>query len=313
MAFDIHKNLAISSVATAPTPATSGTSLTVKAGEGARFGAPPFNATAWPANAVPTPANAEVIRVTAVAGDVLTIARGQEGSTPRAIGTNDLLAATITAKTLTDLETQAALLAATNVFTGSPQTIQKSGDPRLVLSDTNAVADGRLFDIVNASQSVSVRALNDAQSAVLSSPLQLTRAGDAKVGRYIYERGRTTSIGVSETWTTSGVTVESGAIGGTVVATFAAIGQLVFIALTCTSFNIPAPTTTLIFNLPSKYPGVIGDNLMPAKLYVPGRGYEMGSATISSGYQVCAISPLLGTWPAGAGHLWLQGFYYSPN
>ena len=53
MAFDAHKNLAISTVVTAPTPATSGTTLTVTAGEGARFPAPPFNATVWPSTAMP--------------------------------------------------------------------------------------------------------------------------------------------------------------------------------------------------------------------------------------------------------------------
>ena len=53
MAFDAHKNLAVSAVVTAPTPATSGTSLVVTAGDGARFPAPPFNVTMWPVNAQP--------------------------------------------------------------------------------------------------------------------------------------------------------------------------------------------------------------------------------------------------------------------
>jgi hypothetical protein len=116
MAFDAHQNLAVSSVALAPAPPGTGLSLNVAAGEGARFPAPPFNATVWPGGASPTPANAEILRVTARTGDNLTIARMQEGTAARAIVVGDLIAATITAKTLTDVETQAALLAAANTF-----------------------------------------------------------------------------------------------------------------------------------------------------------------------------------------------------
>jgi hypothetical protein len=124
MAFDAHKNLAVSSVATPPAPPGTGLSLNVAAGDGARFPAPPFNATVWPATASPTPANAEILRVTAIAGDNLTIARMQEGTAARAIAVGDLIAATITAKTLTDLETQGTWItvpqAATVIATVGP-------------------------------------------------------------------------------------------------------------------------------------------------------------------------------------------------
>jgi hypothetical protein len=102
---DNHKNLAISAVATAPSPDTSGTSLVVTGGHGTRFPSVPFNATVWPANAQPTPANAEIVRVTAISTDTLTIVRAQEGTTARAIIVTDQIAATITAKTFTDIET----------------------------------------------------------------------------------------------------------------------------------------------------------------------------------------------------------------
>jgi len=104
MAFDAHKNLAIATVATAPSPASSGTTLTVGAGEGARFPAAPFNATVWPADLLPDPTTAEVVRVTARATDTLMITRVQEGTTARTIVAGDLIAATITAKSLTDIE-----------------------------------------------------------------------------------------------------------------------------------------------------------------------------------------------------------------
>jgi hypothetical protein len=105
MAFDAHKNFAISSVAVAPAPPLTGTSLTVTTGEGAVFPVVPFNATVCPAGVLPTSVNAEIVRVTARAGDVLTITRTQEGTNGRLIAVGDLIVASITAKALTDLET----------------------------------------------------------------------------------------------------------------------------------------------------------------------------------------------------------------
>lgn len=104
MAFDALANFAYSTVATAPGPATSGTSLTVAAGNGALFPAPPFNATVWPAGIAPTTANAEIVRVTGISTDTLTIVRAQEGSTAESIAVGWQISATITAKTLTDIQ-----------------------------------------------------------------------------------------------------------------------------------------------------------------------------------------------------------------
>jgi hypothetical protein len=134
---DAVKNFAWSTVATAPSPATTGTSLTVTAGEGARYPAVPFNASVFPAGTMPTPANAEIVRVTARTTDVLTITRTQEGSSARAIGIGDQIAAAITAKTLTDLDLGFAnpMSALGDVITGAA-----SGVPqRLAIGPTNTV------------------------------------------------------------------------------------------------------------------------------------------------------------------------------
>jgi hypothetical protein len=101
---DAHKNFAYSLVATAPVPATTGTSLVVTAGQGALFPTPPFNVTVWPAGAQPTSTTAEIVRVTAVAADTFTIVRQQEGSTVRSIVAGDQVANTPTAKVFTDIE-----------------------------------------------------------------------------------------------------------------------------------------------------------------------------------------------------------------
>lgn len=101
---DAHANFAVSTVATAPSPATSGTSLVVASGHGTRFPAVSFNATVWPAGVQPTPANAEIVRVSNISTDTFTIARTQESTSARTIIVGDQIAATITKKTLTDIE-----------------------------------------------------------------------------------------------------------------------------------------------------------------------------------------------------------------
>ncbi len=104
MPFDSHANLAYSTVATAPSPAASGTSLDVATGQGSLFPTPPFNVTIWPTGTNPTAANAEIARVTGISGDTLTITRAQEGSGARTVLVGDQIANTITKKLLEDIE-----------------------------------------------------------------------------------------------------------------------------------------------------------------------------------------------------------------
>ncbi len=117
MAQDALKNFSYSTVATAPSPATSGTSLVLNSGDGALFPDPSvdgaFNVTIWPTNAQPTAANAEIARVTARTTDTLTITRAQEGSSARSVVVGDQIALTVTKKTITDL--RAAFLGGTSL------------------------------------------------------------------------------------------------------------------------------------------------------------------------------------------------------
>lgn len=121
---DAHKNFAYSTVATAPDPATTGTSLVVAAGDGALFPTAPFNATVWPTGTQPTAANAEIVRVTVVSTDTLTITRAQEGSGARSIVVGDQIAATITAKTLTDAEAPGTVAALTSAVVVSNTAVE---------------------------------------------------------------------------------------------------------------------------------------------------------------------------------------------
>lgn len=121
--FDSHSNLAYSTVAVAPSPATSGLTLTVATGDGALFPSTgPFNVEAWPFGALPTNANAELIRVASRSGDVLTFsARGPQAGDPgginRTIVIGDQIQLPATKKTLTDIET-AVNLRAVAMFLG---------------------------------------------------------------------------------------------------------------------------------------------------------------------------------------------------
>lgn len=89
----------------------------VTAGHGTRFPAVPFNATVWASGALPDPTNAEIVRVTAISTDTLTITRAQEGTSARSIVAGDLIAATITTKTLEDAERVTARRSNPQLFT----------------------------------------------------------------------------------------------------------------------------------------------------------------------------------------------------
>ena len=107
---DAHTNLAYSTVATAPSPATTGTSLVVAAGEGTRFPDPAtvgaYNVVVCAVDELPIPTNAEIVRVTAKSTDTLTIVREQESTTARTVVVGDAIFAAVTAKTLSDIEQQ---------------------------------------------------------------------------------------------------------------------------------------------------------------------------------------------------------------
>jgi hypothetical protein len=100
---DTYKNFATSLVATAPSPATTGTSLVVTAAQGSRFPTPPFNVTISPAATKPDPSNAEIATVTAISTDTLTIVRNVEGSSARTVVVGDEISATITAKVFNEM------------------------------------------------------------------------------------------------------------------------------------------------------------------------------------------------------------------
>ncbi len=83
-----RKDLATSTVLTAPSPATSGTSLVVQSGHGARFPDAPFYVTAYPDGAIPTLDNAEILYVSGKSTDTFTIERAQGDTSAQSIATD---------------------------------------------------------------------------------------------------------------------------------------------------------------------------------------------------------------------------------
>lgn len=103
------KNLALATIVTAPSPATSGTSLVVTTGEAARFPVPAtdgdFYATLFPANEIPHIGNAEIVKVTAVSTDTFTIVRAQRESTAKAVEAGWLMMQGIYGEDLMSIQT----------------------------------------------------------------------------------------------------------------------------------------------------------------------------------------------------------------
>ena len=109
---DALKNFAFGTVLTAPSPASSGTSLVLNSGQGANFAV--GNAVCWPPGVQPSSSNAEIFRITAVSTDTLTITRAQEGTTAQSIAVGWQVQQGVTAALLAEY---AALSGAT--FTGA--------------------------------------------------------------------------------------------------------------------------------------------------------------------------------------------------
>ena len=98
---DAHTNFAYTFITN--TPSTGGTTFTVDSYSTfpTTF---PYNATVWPATGQPTSATAEIVTITGRSGNDFTVTRQAEGTSAMNVAPNWKLAATITVKTLTDIE-----------------------------------------------------------------------------------------------------------------------------------------------------------------------------------------------------------------
>lgn len=150
MIFDPHQNLALATVVIAPSPSLSGTTLIVNSGallpNPAGIG---YNCTVYPAGVTPTAANAEIVRVTAIVGDILTITRAQEGTTAKAIASGWSIANTITVKVITDIE-NAISSGGSGILSVSAGTLAITNS-EVIFSNSNGVSFGASSNIITAS------------------------------------------------------------------------------------------------------------------------------------------------------------------
>jgi hypothetical protein len=105
---DPHKNFIYTTVSNSP--GTSGTGWIITSATGwpspGTDGA--FNIVVCPANARPTTATAEIVRVTARSSTLLTVARAQEGTSAINVASGYQVYLSATAKTFTDIESAVA-------------------------------------------------------------------------------------------------------------------------------------------------------------------------------------------------------------
>lgn len=115
----ISKNLAQGIVLTAPSPATSGTSVVVRSGEGSYYPTPPFLATAAPPDQLANPAYAEIVLVTAISTDTLTIVRNKRSSGAKSIAVGWIIANGIYTENVLGVDVTVSTAAATATKVGA--------------------------------------------------------------------------------------------------------------------------------------------------------------------------------------------------
>lgn len=133
MSFDARRNFAKSNFAGI---AAGGLSLTVAAGDGAKFPLPEsegaFNAVIWNLTDYPDPADdpsVEMVRVTARTGDVLTVTRGQEGTSDvdhNTGGKTYCIAHVFSAKVIDDIAAAIPLPPETGTISGTEITVSEN-------------------------------------------------------------------------------------------------------------------------------------------------------------------------------------------
>lgn len=263
---DAHANFAYSLVSVAPSPALSGTTLTVL--DGSVFPAAPFNATVYPIAEFPLSTNAEIVRVTSKVGNALTITRTAEpGGINRAILVGDQILAGPTAKTITDIESAipstAGLLSAINVSAG----LTSQNLSALTFSNSNGVSFGLNGSVITGTVATNYQS----QGAYLT-----TAALSQDSSKYAGTNGAIT--GGSITVNTSGVSVNLPAYLTTAMASNRGSD---FVQASANFFGTNA-SATIASNAISISVGAGGQTNQTVGLYASSNTYLTSSGTVDA-------------------------------
>lgn len=188
---DAVANFAYGVVTVAPSPADSGTSLSMATADADLFPDPStqaYNIVVFPSNAAPISTNAEIVRVTAKGspsgGNVaFTITREQESTTARTIVVGDRVALMPTAKTITDIGNSLTLLQGQSegVLINGKLSVSVASNNLTVAIKTLAGNDPSASDPVYVRIVDTVHVLTAALSVTKNAGTNWCALGDAKI------------------------------------------------------------------------------------------------------------------------------------
>lgn len=219
------KNFAYSTVATAPSPASSGTSLVVQSGDGTKFPSTSFQAVIWPAGAQPTSTNAEVVTVSNISTDTFTITRAQESSSARTVLVGDQIAANLTGglfPTGTIMGTTDSQTATNKEISGG--VVESNVFHDTVTTQTITLPSARTFEVIDKLE------IGSSQSVTVPSNSSLeTLPAAQKISNNMLDTSVGELGGVWKTWTPTWTNLTLGT--GAVTATYTQVGKIVFFHL----------------------------------------------------------------------------------
>jgi hypothetical protein len=127
-------------VATAPSPATSGTSLVLQTGQGANFPSGTFDVLLWAADTIPTMGTAEISRAS-VSGDTINFSgtRGKYGTTAQSVAEGWQVSQVFTANFFSEIYTWVLSLLS---FTAAGQLLVGTGSDTSELLSLGSVGQG---------------------------------------------------------------------------------------------------------------------------------------------------------------------------